>query len=281
VISGYLINNNPSSTKIALAIYSISLSRLVEHFGDNEPKKVKTMISFVLNWHARAIKNSVIETIKNKLEAVLENQKEELAEIILTYEMINDKILEINKSLSYQIVKMINLYSKEINDTEEMNLPDDKKLTPNDEEIIDTGEMSSLDYKKLTLNDAETLEKKLIIMDLNIIRNKIFMTFIFLQDFYEKWINIDDKFDEVNIEDKKAEDNGTIIKLNVEEEKLAEGTKIKEEKPAEDTKIKTEELKNLIIKRLESLENNRDNISKKMEDLNPTYIKDLNTYIKY
>ncbi|CAG8821460.1 21124_t:CDS:2, partial [Dentiscutata erythropus] len=39
VVSGYLLSTNSTTTKIAFLICSLSLSRLIDHFGDNEPKK--------------------------------------------------------------------------------------------------------------------------------------------------------------------------------------------------------------------------------------------------
>ncbi|CAG8695994.1 9622_t:CDS:1 [Gigaspora margarita] len=181
MISEYLFSTSSSNTKLVFAIYSISLSRLIDHFGDNEPKKVKTMISFYLNWHARMEKNNAIENIKKKLadqikelkkianqsdtkikksidniKEVLEDQKEELVKIIFILEMdkINNKIIEIKKALLYQI-NMMNLYSKMMQNNE-------------------------------TIDRIDALEKILSIIGLNTIRNKLFKIFILLQDFQEK-----------------------------------------------------------------------------------------------
>ena len=46
IVSGWLLSTNSVTTKLAFGICSISLSRLIEHFGDDEPK---TIISCYLN----------------------------------------------------------------------------------------------------------------------------------------------------------------------------------------------------------------------------------------
>ncbi|CAG8713484.1 5275_t:CDS:2, partial [Dentiscutata erythropus] len=52
VVSGYLLSTSSLTTKLAFAICSTAVSRIVEHLGDNEPEKVETtIISFYLNWH--------------------------------------------------------------------------------------------------------------------------------------------------------------------------------------------------------------------------------------
>ncbi|CAG8818642.1 17461_t:CDS:1, partial [Gigaspora rosea] len=158
---------NSSTTKLAFTSYSISLSRLIDHFGDNEPKKIKTMISVYLNWHARMIKNDAIENFKEKLEdqikklkeitnlydktfekkigkiiKALENQKEELVNTILTCERaeINHKIIRINVSLLYLIKHITNLVN------EEKKTPDDNiEMSSSGEENIDLNSKENID----------------------------------------------------------------------------------------------------------------------------------------
>ncbi|CAG8809546.1 14718_t:CDS:1, partial [Racocetra persica] len=76
IVSGYLLNTNSLTTKIVFAISSISLSRLIEHFGDNEPKKINTAISFYLNWNVK-----MNEKMKKEKNQDLENQED----IIVNY----------------------------------------------------------------------------------------------------------------------------------------------------------------------------------------------------
>ncbi|KAF0399943.1 hypothetical protein F8M41_009630 [Gigaspora margarita] len=98
IISGYLFSTNPISTKIAFAICSIALSRLYEHYSDNEPKKLVTATSYFLNFnsimcdkkkicdeledlieclevitdHVELKAKNVINSVKNSLESQLE-----------------------------------------------------------------------------------------------------------------------------------------------------------------------------------------------------------------
>ncbi|CAG8704453.1 2869_t:CDS:1 [Cetraspora pellucida] len=229
VISGFLLSTNSYTTKIAFALYSLSLARLLDHFGDTEPKKVKTMISFYLNWHARMIKNDEVEKIKNKLEkqtkklnkithrcsdanikkevndirGALENQKEDLADIILNYDVnkINDIIMTINLSLLCLIEKMTIL---------NYNL----RQAQNSEAV----KIQSSETKKN--NEIKARDKNLIIIDLAIVRKKIIMVFVSLQDFYKK-INLDNKPDK----DLKTEQ----IMINIEKNSTKTKIEIKEE----------------------------------------------------
>ncbi|CAG8738270.1 10298_t:CDS:1, partial [Racocetra persica] len=89
----YLLSTNSTTTKIVFAICSISFSRIVEHFYDNEPKKINTMISNYLNFHGFIVKKAEIENIKDNLKNILN----ELSEIEDQSEM---KIDDIKKALN-------------------------------------------------------------------------------------------------------------------------------------------------------------------------------------
>ncbi|KAF0513394.1 hypothetical protein F8M41_017808 [Gigaspora margarita] len=76
ILSGYLLSTNSILTKILFALCIISLSRLIEHFGDNEPEKVTTIISYYLNYnsnmHIRKLLYDQLEDQKNQLEKIVD-----------------------------------------------------------------------------------------------------------------------------------------------------------------------------------------------------------------
>ncbi|UZO17076.1 uncharacterized protein OCT59_008437 [Rhizophagus irregularis] len=119
IVSGYLLSDNPRTTKIAFGITSISFTRLANHFGD-KPEEINTAISTYLNFkynNESQIKikkrtdetkvqteltgNEVTEELKNEIEA----EEEERIEI---------KIKNLTKELTEKIPKLRNTKINEI-----------------------------------------------------------------------------------------------------------------------------------------------------------------------
>ncbi|CAG8562709.1 13925_t:CDS:2 [Cetraspora pellucida] len=116
-IIGYLLSTNSTTTKIVFAICSISFSRLVEHFYDNEPKKINTMISIYLNFHGFMVKKAEIENIKDKLKNILN----ELSEI-------EDQIRRLRKRLEEN---RLEIKTKEIKKNNSLEIETEEKIKKN------------------------------------------------------------------------------------------------------------------------------------------------------
>ncbi|RIB25782.1 hypothetical protein C2G38_2165127 [Gigaspora rosea] len=276
VISGYFLSTNSSTTKLAFTIYSISLSRLIDHFGDNEPKKIKTMISVYLNWHARMIKNDAIENFKEKLEdqikklkeitnlydktfekkigkiiKALENQKEELVNTILTCERaeINHKIIRINVSLLYLIKHITNLVN------EEKKTPDDNiEMSSSGEENIDLNSKENIDsdnfYEKIN-KSADKTENKFE-LTIKLLLKRIELTIKLLL----KRIGIEIGYEESNVELEIF----LIKKIDIEYKKYEEINV--------DTENIMKEKKNLLAELIELIEDSR----KKQNEMSIEYM---------
>ncbi|UZO17075.1 uncharacterized protein OCT59_008437 [Rhizophagus irregularis] len=67
IVSGYLLSDNPRTTKIAFGITSISFTRLANHFGD-KPEEINTAISTYLNFKYN--NESQIKSIEKLTEEV-------------------------------------------------------------------------------------------------------------------------------------------------------------------------------------------------------------------
>ncbi|CAG8717510.1 28623_t:CDS:1 [Dentiscutata erythropus] len=167
VVSGYILSTDSTTTKIAFLICSLSLSRLIDHFGDNEPKKVMTMISFYLHWTADMIVKDRIENAKkplaeskenlktladqihitdekikediNKIKEILENQEKELSEIIINYEegKIEDKVKNIKTMLKIQMEDMKKLKNQISEENLNQGLDDEIKRLEDTNEKLD------------------------------------------------------------------------------------------------------------------------------------------------
>ncbi|CAG8723077.1 1198_t:CDS:1, partial [Gigaspora rosea] len=135
-MSGYFFSSSSLQTKIVFSICTTSFTRLVEHFGDNEPKKIKTAISYFLNWDAIMDEKEAIEKLVENIEKAIKNltkityrvdaekidyikyvlrgQQEELTNIILNYKKNNleVKIRDVSEILTYQIRKINELRTK-------------------------------------------------------------------------------------------------------------------------------------------------------------------------
>jgi len=61
IVSRWLLSANSITTKLVFGICSISLSRLVEHFNDDEPEKANTIISRYLNKRRWKVKEPIEE----------------------------------------------------------------------------------------------------------------------------------------------------------------------------------------------------------------------------
>ncbi len=107
IVSGWLLSTDSVTTKIAFGICSISLSRLVEHFNDDEPE---TIISHYLNQHrwwkdkksAEKIKElgkDMIEQIQKQTEKTrqAEERKELMMEIRKLAKEMREKANEIEE----------------------------------------------------------------------------------------------------------------------------------------------------------------------------------------
>ncbi|CAG8651778.1 734_t:CDS:2 [Dentiscutata erythropus] len=121
ILSGYLISTNVTLTKIFFAICIISLSRLIEHFGDNEPEKITTIISYYLNYnsnmHIRKLLYDQLEDQKKQLEKIVDqvgfkskeiinsvkNSLENQAKVISERKVEINEIKDVVKALSHQI----------------------------------------------------------------------------------------------------------------------------------------------------------------------------------
>ncbi|CAG8696505.1 1453_t:CDS:2, partial [Cetraspora pellucida] len=82
IVSGYLLSTNSQTTQIVFAISSISLSRLVEHFGDSEPKKINTAISFYLNCNDEHDPKEMLIYQINRLKSIQEQKSKLFEEVI-------------------------------------------------------------------------------------------------------------------------------------------------------------------------------------------------------
>ncbi|PKY56688.1 hypothetical protein RhiirA4_428431 [Rhizophagus irregularis] len=81
IVSGYLLSNNPRTTKIAFGITSISFTRLVSHFGD-KPEEINTAISTYLNFkynNESQIKS--IEELTEEVEKLTSKIKKKMIEV--------------------------------------------------------------------------------------------------------------------------------------------------------------------------------------------------------
>ncbi|EXX77626.1 hypothetical protein RirG_022130 [Rhizophagus irregularis DAOM 197198w] len=81
IVSGYLLSDNPRTTKIAFGITSISFTRLANHFGD-KPEEINTAISTYLNFkynNESQIKS--IEKLTEEVEKLTSKIKKKMIEV--------------------------------------------------------------------------------------------------------------------------------------------------------------------------------------------------------
>ncbi|PKY30720.1 hypothetical protein RhiirB3_447949 [Rhizophagus irregularis] len=93
IISGYLLSNNPRTTKIAFGITSISFTRLVNHFGD-KPEEINTAVSTYLNFNYN--NESQIKSIE-KLTENFESIEILTEEVEKLTSKIKKKMIEVKK----------------------------------------------------------------------------------------------------------------------------------------------------------------------------------------
>ncbi|CAG8497079.1 20352_t:CDS:2 [Gigaspora margarita] len=113
ILSGYLLSTNSILTKILFALCIISLSRLIEHFGDNEPEKVTTIISYYLNYNSNM-------HIRKLLYDQLEDKKKQLEKIVDQVGFKNKEVINgVKNSLENQ-TKVISQQKFEINNIKDV-----------------------------------------------------------------------------------------------------------------------------------------------------------------
>src|SRR5207244_2000196 len=101
IVSGWLLSTNSVTTKIAFGICSISLSRLIEHFNDDEPEKINTIISRYFNQYKKHKKPA--EKIKELGEEIMKRNgkiaylTEKIGKKNKKAEQIKDKTMKIQK----------------------------------------------------------------------------------------------------------------------------------------------------------------------------------------
>ncbi|CAG8724535.1 13970_t:CDS:2, partial [Dentiscutata heterogama] len=70
ILIGYLLSTNSITTKLSFVICSISVSRLLEHFGDDQPEKINTLASFYMNY---GLNMCVGDIIRSKTKKILKD----------------------------------------------------------------------------------------------------------------------------------------------------------------------------------------------------------------
>ncbi|CAG8694441.1 17529_t:CDS:2, partial [Cetraspora pellucida] len=173
---------------------------------NNKHKFVTTLYVIIPVWIIYyvlwlAVINVEIKTINDDIDILLKDQK---SQIIENYE---DKV-EGDEADDYK--------DKSIKINDKKNVKDYSLKAQNSEAV----KIQSSEMKKN--NEIKARDKKLIIIDLAIVRNKIIMAFVSLQDFYKK-INLgnkpnkDLKTEQIMI---NIEKNSTKTKIEIKEEIL-------------------------------------------------------------
>ncbi|CAG8759083.1 9598_t:CDS:2 [Gigaspora margarita] len=70
ILYGYLLSTNSVTTKLSFGICSIALSRLLEHYGDDQPEKINTLVSCYMNY---TLNMWVGDILRNKPEKISES----------------------------------------------------------------------------------------------------------------------------------------------------------------------------------------------------------------
>ncbi|CAG8490988.1 4509_t:CDS:1 [Dentiscutata heterogama] len=113
ILSGYLLSTNVTLTKIFFAICIISLSRLIEHFGDNEPEKITTIISYYLNYNSNM-------HIRKLIYDQLEDQKKQLEKIVDQVGFKSKEVINSVKNSLENQIKVISERKVEINEIKDV-----------------------------------------------------------------------------------------------------------------------------------------------------------------
>ncbi|CAG8841818.1 13054_t:CDS:2, partial [Gigaspora margarita] len=151
---GYLISDDPVITKLVFSFCAISISRLVEHISDDRPEKIKTLISYFLNYDLfmdkiREIDNDLDDLLKKltkitnrakstKNKMIIDNIKEALEDQKKEYiKILNTRLFCIEKKekekILDEVIDVIEVQKEKLKVTEEAKVKNDYTETENDQ----------------------------------------------------------------------------------------------------------------------------------------------------
>ncbi|CAG8573886.1 816_t:CDS:1 [Cetraspora pellucida] len=155
ILSGYLLSTNSILTKILFAICIISLSRLIEHFGDNEPEKITTIISYYLNYNSNM-------HIRKLIYDQLDDQKKQLEKIMDQIGFKNKEVINSVKNSLKNQSKVISEQKVEINEIKDVIKALTRQIKILQEEI----ERLQEEIRELQDNQQESQEELKIVATL-------------------------------------------------------------------------------------------------------------------
>ncbi|CAG8830195.1 19631_t:CDS:2, partial [Gigaspora margarita] len=113
--TGYLLSTNSITTRLSFGICSISVSRILEHYNDDQPEKINTLVSFYMNYDLNMCMGDIIRSKTKKI----------LKDLLKILTLIEDRVeFKTAKKINYvknSVEKQLELFREKSKDIENLS----------------------------------------------------------------------------------------------------------------------------------------------------------------